>query len=102
MLAARAKDVQVHRISIFLLVFFLGIRLSIYSYGYKQRRFTTGDSFQHGQFAFVDIRTLNLAHLQIAFSFFLLLYRKILLEEQRVRGLLSPLISRPSTPCSRE
>jgi hypothetical protein len=47
-----------------------------------------------GNLLFVDIRTLTLAHLQFAFSFFLLLYRKILLEEQRVRDLPSPLTSR--------
>jgi hypothetical protein len=55
-----------------------------------------------GSLLFVDIRTLTLANLQFAFSLFLLLYRKILLEEQRMSDLPSPLTSRPSSPCSRE
>jgi len=109
--AARAKDVQVHRISIFLLVFFLGIRLSM-KFQLSNRYIATATSsedlqratlhFNTGNLLFVDIRTLTLAHLQFAFSLFLLLYRKILLEEQRVSDLPSPLTSRPSSPCSRK
>ncbi|OCK91667.1 uncharacterized protein K441DRAFT_198399 [Cenococcum geophilum 1.58] len=74
---------------------------SIYSYGYKQQRFTTGDSFQHGQFAFCGHQNFDFGTFTVRFSFFLL-YREILLEERRVRDLPSPLTSRPSTPRSRE
>jgi len=94
----------------FLIRIFFGICLSV-KFQLPNRYIATATSSRDlqrathsntGNLLFVDIRTLTLAHLQFAYSFFLLLYRKILLEEQRVRDLPSPLTSRPSTPCSRE
>jgi hypothetical protein len=41
---------------------------SIYSYGYKQRRFTTGDSsFQHGKFAFCGHQNFDFSTFTVRF-----------------------------------